>query len=62
MVAYEVYFRNRKGEEHLLGVLPEQRKHPARITKKSVLSWDKLLMDGWPNAKTNNLHFERIEL
>ena len=44
MVAYELYLRNRKGEEHLLGILPERRKNPSRITKESVVRWGKLVL------------------
>ena len=39
MVGYELYcWRDPKGYE-LIGVLPERRKDPKRITKKSVLNW-----------------------
>ena len=62
MVAYELYLRNWKGEEHLVGILPERRKNPARITKKSVLRWGKLVLGNGPNANVNSLHFERVEL
>jgi hypothetical protein len=50
MVAYELYLRNRKGEAHLLGILPERRKHPARITKESVLRWGELVLGNGPNG------------
>jgi hypothetical protein len=39
MVGYELYcWRDPKGYE-LIGVLPERRKDPQRITKESVLNW-----------------------
>ncbi len=39
MVAYEFYrYDPVKGYE-LLGVLPERRKDPSRITQKSVMGW-----------------------
>ena len=39
MVAYEFYrYDPVKGYE-LVGVLPERRKHPERITQKSVMGW-----------------------
>jgi len=33
MVAYEIYLNNKDGKEHLVGILPERRKDPARITE-----------------------------
>ena len=62
MVAYELYLRNRKGEEHLLGILPERRKKTARITKESVLRWGKLVLGNRPDVNLNSLYFERVEL
>jgi hypothetical protein len=39
MVGYELYcWRDPKGYE-LIGVLPERRNHPQRITRESVLNW-----------------------
>jgi hypothetical protein len=39
MVGYEFYcWRDPKGYE-LIGVLPERRNNPQRITKESVLNW-----------------------
>ena len=39
MVGYELYcWQDPKGYE-LIGVLPERRNDPQRITKKSVLNW-----------------------
>jgi hypothetical protein len=39
MVAYEFYWHDEIKGYELLGVLPERRKTPARITEKSVLGW-----------------------
>ena len=39
MMAYEFYWRDEVKGYQLLGVLPERRKDPARITEKSVLGW-----------------------
>jgi len=39
MVGYELYcWRDPKGYE-LIGVLPERRNNPQRVTKESVLNW-----------------------
>jgi hypothetical protein len=39
MVAYEFYWRDEKGKEHLIGILPERRKNPERITEESIFNW-----------------------
>ncbi len=44
MVAYEFYLRNDKGSEHLVGILPERRKDPKRITRESVMNWVRELL------------------
>jgi len=42
MLVYELYaFDKTKGYE-LIGVLPERRKNPMRITKNSVINWVKM--------------------
>ena len=60
MVAYEFYWCNETGEEHFIGILPERRKNPERITKDSILNW------GWKvigdNPDVNNIYFILVEL
>jgi hypothetical protein len=41
MVGYEFYWRDPIKGYQLIGVLPERRKNPKRITKESVLNWGK---------------------
>ena len=60
MVAYEFYWRDEAGEEHLVGILPERRKKPERVKEEPVLNW------GWEvivdNSKVNNLYFVQVEM
>ena len=60
MVAYEFYWDDEKGGEHLIGILPERRKNPERITKDSILSW------GWKvigdNTYVNDIYFVQLEM
>jgi hypothetical protein len=37
MVAYEFYWLDPSGRYQIIGVLPERRKNPERITKESVM-------------------------
>ncbi len=39
MIAYEFYLRDPVKGGELIGILPERRKDPARITQWSVLHW-----------------------
>ncbi len=39
MEAYEFYWRDSQGNDHLIGILPERRKDPKRITNKSIMNW-----------------------
>jgi hypothetical protein len=38
-VAYEFYLHDPVKGYELLGVLPERRKNPARITEQSIITW-----------------------
>jgi hypothetical protein len=39
MVAYEFYWLEETGGYQIIGILPERRKSPERITQKSILKW-----------------------
>jgi hypothetical protein len=39
MVAYEFYCRDSIKGYQIIGVLPERRKNPSRITQESVMNW-----------------------
>jgi len=39
MIDYEFYLRDTIKGNELVGMLPERRKDPARITQESVLHW-----------------------
>ena len=43
MLVYELYVFNKTKGYKLIGALPERRINPARITKKSVMNWVKML-------------------
>jgi len=60
MLAYEFYWRDETGKEHFIGILPERRKNPERITEDSILNW------GWTvigdNPGVNNIYFLQVEM
>lgn len=60
MTAYEFYrFNPFKGYE-LLGVLPERRKNPKRITKKSVMGWGEKVFGN--KLMNKDIYFIRVTI
>jgi len=60
MVAYELYLYDEMKGYKLIGILPERRKDPKRITKESVLRWGRMLLGDGINDK--NIFFEQVEI
>jgi hypothetical protein len=58
MIAYEFYERDEKRAPHLLGVLPERRRKPERITTESVGKWGRQLKSGGATA----VYFVEVEV
>ena len=59
MIAYEFYRRVLCGEDRLIGVLPERRKDPERITHNSIMNWAKLLAP--EDFFNERIYFVRVE-
>ena len=52
MLSYEFYYRDDTDRSQLIGILPERRKDPQRITSDSVMNWvGKVLGDKWDISK-----------
>ena len=60
MRAYEFYWEDKEKKQHLLGILPERRKQPERITEESILNWGKVIIGEW--VRFNRIEFNVIEL
>ena len=60
MIAYEFYCRDKTGKEFLVGILPERRKNPMRITNESILNWVWMVIGN--NLDGKNIYFVQIEL
>ena len=60
MVAYELYLYDKVKGHKLIGILPERRKDPRRITKESVLKWGRMLLGESENDK--NIFFEQVDI
>ena len=60
LIAYEFYLANAEDEFHLLGILPERRKDPLRITQESIMKRGKLVVgDG---VEVKNIYFIQTEV
>jgi hypothetical protein len=60
MIAYEFYSRDESGELHLMGVLPERRINPERITSESIMNWARNLLG--EEAGVNDIYYTTIKL
>jgi hypothetical protein len=60
MLAYEFYWCDEKGKEHFIGILPERRQKPERITQESILNW------GWKvigdNSDVKDIYFVKVDV
>ena len=62
MLVYELYAFNKTKGYELIGILPERRKNPARITKNSVMNWVEMLSDDDVDSKDIFFKPVRIDL
>jgi hypothetical protein len=60
MIAYEFYYSDGEGKFHLIGILPERRQSPRRITQGSVMDWGRELIGN--NSRINQLYFIQVEV
>ena len=60
MMGYELYWRDPIKGYQLIGILPERRKNPKRITKESVLNWGKKYFGS--NLTLNDMFFVEVEI
>jgi len=58
MVAYAFYLIDEIDKAHFLGVLPERRQDPDRITKESVLNFGRTIAG--IDADVNKIFFLRV--
>jgi hypothetical protein len=60
MVSYEFYWRDEIGRDHFIGILPERRKKPERITKESIISWGKKVIAN--NTEVKDIFFTQVAI
>ncbi len=62
MVAYALYWIDEIDKDRFIGILPERRKKPERITHESVLKWVRTFLDDIADLDLNNIYFVQKEL
>ncbi len=62
MVAYEFYWCDEAGKDHFIGLVPERRKKPERITPESISKWVRTFLDDIAGFDCRNINIIRREL
>lgn len=52
MIGYEFYYCDAMEGFHLIGVLPERRKDPGRITQESIINWGREIASVYADLTT----------
>ncbi len=60
LIAYEFYWNDQEGVSHLIGILPERRKKPERITKESIMNWGKKLLGD--STEVKDIYFIEVSV
>jgi len=60
MVAYEFYVRDKANGDRLLGILPERRRNPERVSEKSIMNWAVMVFSD--AVDINKVFFVRVSL
>ncbi len=60
LIAYEFYVKGKNNSSHLIGILPERRKDPRRISYESVMNWGKMFLGDERELK--NFYCVRVEI
>jgi hypothetical protein len=60
MVVYEFYCRGPVEEYELLGILPERRKDPRRMTDTSVMNWGKMFFGN--NRIKKSIFYKKVTI
>ncbi len=60
MILYKIYARDQDGEEHFLGILPERRNDPKRITDESIVNLSKIILGPDAEIQKDSIRFVSI--
>lgn len=60
MLAYQLFSYDEKSGYDFIGILPERRKNPERITRESVLNWGRMILGS--NADGKKIFFKSVTM
>lgn len=60
MIAYEFYWRDAIKGDELIGILPERRKDPRRITQDSIMNWGRKILG--ENVVADDIFFIKVTI
>ncbi len=60
MMAYEFYWLDDTEKAHFVGILPERRKKPERITEESILNWGQMAVG--ENTEVKEMYYVKVEI
>ena len=60
MIAYKYYWRDEKDTGHYIGLLPERRENPERITPESILNLLRLSIGNMPEI--SSIYYVQTEM
>jgi hypothetical protein len=60
MVASELYTFNKTRGYEFIGIPPERRRNPMRITKDSIMNWGKMLLGD--DVDSENIFFKLVAI
>ena len=58
MSIYKFYYVGEKAKGHLVGILPERRRQPSRITHQSIMNRWRTVVGNIPMAKGHRIYYE----
>jgi hypothetical protein len=62
MLAYEFYWCDGKGKDHLIGILPERRKTSERINQESVMNWLRMVIGNPEDIDSSSIYYLQVEM
>jgi hypothetical protein len=60
MLSYQFYCLDEKGKNHLIGILPERRFNPGRVTDRSIINWAREIIGNGCDGR--RIHFVRVNM
>jgi len=60
MISYELFSFDEKNGYEFIGILPERRKDPKRITDESVMNWGRMVLGDRSEGK--KILFNRVAM